>query len=334
MAIWDIITKRLFGGTEDLVSSHDGAVCGEDEAQQRGGGDIRALNGVRFRKLVRRCMTGDRAGAELELFDWARHADCPVEARLLLASLWARRGLHHDALHVLHGWARLDQDDPAHEDPRIGQLITAIMITSGKDSAAARRAGQLHHDHGFEPTVSRWLEMIEAPGVTDAPHATIEHMASQLVERPEVISSLVTAQKYDPDETEIHLLRRSISRASRDLSQDSLVICQAMAELAVLVNDAHDARRWAHRGLKIEPNSAQLAMILGGISDDPAVGPAAATVLAAAVEAHPDHADLRAALIRREMADGRVDVARQRLSQWKQQRPDDDLDQIQRELAA
>ncbi len=153
-------------------------------------------------------------------------------ARLLLASLWARRGLHHDALHVLHGWARLDQNDPAHEDPRIGQLITAIMITTGKDSAAARRAGQLHHDHGFEPTVSRWLEMIEAPGVTDAPHATIEHMASQLVERPEVIGSLVMAQKYDPDETEIHLLRRSISRASRDLSQDSLVICQAMAELA------------------------------------------------------------------------------------------------------
>ena len=71
-----------------------------------------------------------------------------------------------------------------------------------------------------------------------------------------------------------------------------------MAELALFVDDTDDARRWAHRGLRINPQSAPLALVLARTGDDPAFELRAVDVLNGAVAAHPTYPDLRAAMIR------------------------------------
>jgi hypothetical protein len=115
----------------------------------------------------------------------------------------------------------------------------------------------------------------------------------------------------------------------------TLMICQAMAQLALLADDADDARRWAHRGLRVDPYSASLALVLARITDDPAVGPPTHAILTAVAEAFPLYPDLQAALIRRDKAEGRDDDARRRLSLWLDRQPDHPLArQVQQELAA
>jgi len=101
------------------------------------------------------------------------------------------------------------------------------------------------------------------------------------------------------------------------------------------VGDARDARRWAHRGRRIDAYHVKFALILGELEDDPAVGPPASAALDEALRAHPHYPDVRAALIRREFTDGQTVAARHRLQRWLDDQPEHPLAlQLQEELAA
>jgi hypothetical protein len=290
----------------------------------------------RLFRLAKWCLDGRLAAAELELHDWQRHADCPPQARVILTSLLARRGRLDHALIVARGAHAHD----ANRDRALAEVLIPVLVALDLTEAARRVAHQLFHRHGQEPGVAAWMQSMQPPGYEDlspVADATVDRLAAELVAQPQVIPTLVTAQRVLPRPAELVLLRRAIHAAARELDggESMRLVCEAMAELALLAQDADDARRWAHRGLKIQPYSATLALLLGRISDDPAVGPPAGEVLASAADAHPDYPDVQAALIRRRLLDGRADEARWRLARWMERQPDHPLVRaLQQELAA
>lgn len=78
---------------------------------------------LRLQKLAQMCIRGDLADAEFELRQWVRHHDCPATARILLASLLARRNQPHQALMVLG-------TNDLNEDPRLRWLRHSLCTAS------------------------------------------------------------------------------------------------------------------------------------------------------------------------------------------------------------
>ncbi len=293
----------------------------------------------RLKRLAQACHTGPAAAAELELYEWQREADCPAAAINLLAGLMSRADQHAQALalveqHLDRALAGLREDEPA-----LRCMLVALLLHDG--SAKANDAlARLHREHGHDADVMRWMQVICGPRMRQLPavsHATIDQLAGELLDQMNVVPSLVAAQRIERDADTIHLLRGGLSRALRDVDdeREMLTACQALAELALMACDHDDARRWAHRGLRLDPYAATLAIILSRVEDDATLGPPATVVLKEAVSAHPQYPDLRAALIRRELSEGRVDVARRRLQQWLRREPNQRMAiQLQSEMAA
>ncbi|MCC7193890.1 MAG: hypothetical protein IT444_14065 [Phycisphaeraceae bacterium] len=291
----------------------------------------------RLARLAGECLTGNLAGAELELHTWSRESSCPDAARVLLAALLTRHGRMDDARAVLNR-----RENPAQQPGAdFLQLLIANLVSADLPEAARRLIIQLFHAHGDDEAVALWLQLMELPGMSEMPalpDARIERLANELVAQPRVIPSLVAAQRIAPVMADLAILRAALGLAARQFNTDTrqaAVVCQAMAELALLADDKDDARRWAHRGLKINPYAAPLALVLARVEDDPALGPPATTILREAVSAHPQYADLRAALIQREKHDGRSEAARLHLADWLRQEPDNPLARkLESELAA
>lgn|GEM_PF-1085965 len=279
---------------------------------------------------------GDRrAQAMLELCDWQTAADCPADATALLLGLLIQQGEHDEARVIIES---MSQQDAASDTQLVRYRIA--LATKSRDPQVSRLIESLHRNHGHEPSVMRWLQMFQV-AANDQPssisESTINQLAGELLEHLEAIPSLVAAQKLSPDVQTISMLRGAMVQMERDVDEDRtmLTLCQALADLAMLANDGEDARRWAHRGLHIDPYAAPLAIILSKVQDDPAIGPPASSILKAAVNAHPKYPDLRAALIRREASEGRVEVAKRRLHQWLQREPNQSMAlRLQQELSA
>lgn len=266
----------------------------------------------RLGQITGLAITGQAAAAELELTDWVRQRDCPSSARVMLAALLARRRAFDEARHVLR--------DSTHDPLELLTLLSLVTRDSQQTNDAKKLAQRLGAEFAHVPFVRQWLSLIgenvAEPGKT--PDIRVEQLAAELLAAPQVIRSLVAAQQYEPTPARIDLLRRAIARIAPEFagSRRLVPICQALAELAELADDIDEARRWAHRGLKIDPFCAPLAMVLSRIEDDPAVGPPAAVVLDKVAERYPAYPDVRSALIRREHDDGLAEAARRRLADW------------------
>lgn len=290
----------------------------------------------RWQEIIPQVLQGNLAAAELELYAWHRQSDCPSEASLLLACLLARRGQRESARQIL--WT-IGQK-PGDQEARSQQVRISLLIQDGYHDAAKRQAWHYHHHQGHHHDTALWLQAMEVPGqpvTQELPQSVVDSLAMQLLDHWRLLATLVAAQRISPDPQQIRLLRAAGLRCHRDMNEQraGYHLCLAMADLAMLVHDGDDARRWAYRGLKLEPYSAELALILGQLEDDPSFGPSAADVLAQAVEAHPKYPDLKAALIRREMALGKTQEARRRLQQWIEQEPSHPVAmRLVREIAA
>ncbi|MCC6578826.1 MAG: hypothetical protein IT440_00155 [Phycisphaeraceae bacterium] len=293
----------------------------------------------RLGRLAEACWQGQMAGATLELHAWRREPDCPAEAVLLLASLLARQDRWDDARAVLVTPLANPAGREAAQPQRLEMLISVLVRLDMLDTAR-HLAAQLYRDFGHDAQVMTWLAATDMPGtseLTGANPALIEQLALDLVRRPNVVPSLVAAQKISFDAESASLLRTALNRAARDMEQDghAEMLCRAMAELSMMLGDEDEARRWAHRGLKANPYAAPLALVLAKVADDPAVGPAATHVLAQACHEHPTYPDLRAAWIRRDHQDGKVHVAKHRLKLWLAQTPNHPVAvRLKQELAA
>jgi hypothetical protein len=295
---------------------------------------------ARLVRLARWTVTGRLADAELELHAWRRRDDCPPAARTLLASLLARRGRLEHALAVTH----MDPEDGAAGDAGLAELRIALLVEAGRIDEARCEADALRREHGHDAGVNQWLTHVGFAVAAHDADVTETHtddatvrLTDALAARPHVLLSLVAAQRVEPDPQAIALLRNAAAPLSDRLTHDDdrLTVCQAMADLCVLAGDLPAARLWAHRGLRIEPYVAGLALILARTDDDAAAGPPAADVLRRNAEAHPTYPDVQAALVRRLIADGRADEARRAVLRWNEHAPGHPLlERVRKELAA
>ncbi|MEX2213925.1 MAG: tetratricopeptide repeat protein [Phycisphaeraceae bacterium] len=298
---------------------------------------LRAEAGAsRLAQLSRACLTDQQTAAELELTDWQRQPDAPAEITLLLAGLLCRRGELDHAIDLLsEAWSACEESDP-----RVIECLIAALHLEGNEAAANDLTVMLRRQFTGDPHVDAFLHLMRMSARSsdvNLDDPIVDSVAADLLRQPEVIASLVAAQKISHSLREIALLRSALGRAFGDieLAREQLTACIAMADLALMAGDNDDARRWAHRGLRIDPYSAPLALTLARFADDADFGPSTMTVLNEAVRAHPKYPDLRAALIRRDFAQGRVEAARDRLTAWLRREPNQPLALgLEKELAA
>ena len=293
-----------------------------DVEPDHAGADVGEAVEDRLRRLCRQCVTGQVAAAELELYDWQRHEQCPTAGRVLLAALLARRDRCEDALAVLPRPGQLETDN----DALAAETLVSLLVGAGLNDTAARVVRQIHDDLGQKADVVEWLRLMQMPGSDELPplsEATVDHLAAELLCRPEVIASLVRAQQIEPDAAAVALLRQALGRMALHVfdQERKLMICQAMSTLSQLAEDRDDARRWARHGLQFNPYSAPLALTLSQVSEDPASEADAAEALQRACAAHPDYPDLRRALILCEHEQGNTHAARLQLTQWLERQP-------------
>jgi len=288
---------------------------------------------ARLRQIADQITTGDAAGAELALSDWRNESTFPPEAAALLAALLAARGQMRHALDIL-------DRQSLHDHPQIGKLLISAATLVGDADRVRRAVHELHHHEGYHGAVADWLALMAPPGasdLTESSPAAAQHLAAELTLCPDLVPTLVEAQRADPAERDIALLREALVLVSRDLESRrwKIVFYEALAKLAHLGGDIDDARRWAHRGLKLNPYHAPFALLLGEIDDDQRLGPPARKALQRVLHHHPDYPDVRAAMIRRYMRDGETAEARKLLAQWSETDPDHPiLTRLRGELAA
>jgi len=297
----------------------------------------RSPEGYTLEELAELANSADLAAAELELHQWQRQPDCPTAARVLLAGLLSRRNQLEHARTVLEPTVSRPVNELSPEEAR---LLLALLVGLKLEDQAEHLAGRLQASSVADAGLDGWLQLMElTPGEEplgpDA--ATVEHLAGELAGNPEVIPSLVAAEQYEPDRRRRTLLRRALTLVAPTASETGhlLMVCRAQAELAQIAGDEDEARRWAHRGLRLEPRDETLALVLARINDDLTVGPPARQVLAEAVRGHPTYPDLRRELIRRHQRDGHRHSARALLARWLNREPNSPIARsLDKELAA
>lgn len=240
------------------------------------------------------------------------------------------------AMHVLPHRKHLHTRD----DALTAQTLITTLTATGLTDTARQITHQLHHDLGHDTAVADWLRFMHMPG-TDTleplSHSVVEQLACDLVGQIDVIPTLVAAQQTEPVAADIDLLRGAIGRVVRDIddAQQNLMICEAMAQLALLASDGDDARRWAHRGLKLNPYAAKLALVLSQVPENETEGPRTVNVLQQVCNANPSYPDVHRALILRYRNDGDDDSARLQLRRWLDREPHNAIAKnLQQEIAA
>ncbi len=291
----------------------------------------------RLIELCNACNEGQLAGVELELHQWHRQRDCPDAALVLLAALLSRRGKHDDAAQVLQ---YAERAMPVRDASMMMAMICVYTLLDMPE-AAGKHVRRLHARHGHLPDVAQWIASMKIAGsesLPDQSDAIISQLSRELAETPMVLCSLTAAMKVAPNEQHIDALRHAgnlmMHRVSLSIDMET-ELCRSMADLALLAEDEADARRWAHRGLKVNPLAAHLAIVLSQVEDHAYMGPAARDVLAKINEAKPAYPDVHAALIRREFFDGDTQVARMRLTNWLETEPSNPTAlRLRKEIAA
>lgn len=289
----------------------------------------------RLERNCHMCVSGQVAAAQIDLFDWQRHDDCPLSARILLASLFAKQGQLDDALAVLPRAGKL----PDIDDVAAAQLLITLLVSSEITDAPARVLQILHHDAGHHTRVMDWIGAMQMPGSSKLGEsdAKVDQLAEQLYKKPQVIESLVAAQHIHTDQTQIVLLRQALSRLWRHADDDEhrMRIIKSQAQLALMAGALDDARRWAQQGLELNPYNAQMAMVIAKVPDDLATGEPAAVVLDRVSLAHPTYPDVKCALIELEHTQGKTNSAITRLKRWLRQEPEHPMaTDLSRRLAA
>ena len=237
---------------------------------------------------------GRKEEAHIDLMRWSKRSTAPIDARLMLALLEWEAGDEHAAVLALR------RNLKHLEDPRSLELLLLIASRFGRGEQADAWAKRLRECSAFGAGASH-VELLcgslslRAERKRIRPTEDQVHLlAMELIAAEQVISSLVEAQRLQPQPEAAELLYKSIEHALVDLT-DQVRAMEALARLALILGDGAAARRWGGKGLARHPMSATLNMIareladptaeatpehwrdvlatIGEISDEPAVHP-------------------------------------------------------------
>ncbi|QDU34651.1 hypothetical protein KS4_27220 [Poriferisphaera corsica] len=293
----------------------------------------------RLSRIGEDCRSGGAARAELELFSWLRDVDCPIEARVLLGAMWAKRG----EIKAARGLFRhVHEKGAAQCDSTSLQLLISLLMSCDL-MAAARKLGQAIYDTwGDRAEVLQWLKLMEVPGA-ETLGMVHEHEAEQLANELRVqfandagmVWSLVYALKHEMKVKSALLLRKGLLRVVDGIVNDQakVIACWSLAELAMLMGDHEDVRKWAEAGLSIDPYHAAMAILLSQ-TGEPIATNIAREKLEVVAEAHPAYPDVRSALIRRQFADGYIHDANRAIDEWLKNDPGNRLAEKLRDNAS
>lgn len=216
--------------------------------------------------------------------------------RLARLARWAMDGRRRDAVQALKSW----HDAP----PLAGQLLAALT---------RRSRGLLEHMRA--PSLLRLVKeqkrrLLDQRRIHHGPGHEARHLADELACRENLLPSLVTALRTDPQPAMVTLLRQAVDHllARRRQREWTVELCLVKAELALLDSDRETARRWAMRVIHLEAGNAAAAHLLLRTAQNFKQQKKADAALAAALRAHPDYRDLEA-------------LARRRLSELDQTSP-------------
>lgn len=260
------------------------------------------------RMLLNICRTlaGRRVEAHLDLTDWSKRACCPMDARILLALLRLEDGDRRGA------FASLARNLAQIDDPNTIQTLIVIHLERGDADEAQRWAHRLCQLPVFwtdRSMVTGWLRALglDVPEESaEPPDALVEQLALEVLACESVIPSLQAAARHDHSRPRALLLLRALESAF-DRLEAPVPACEAMARLALTLDDAPTARRWIDFGLALNPLCAPLAILLSKlpVADRAESGTADAEVaglprrreqieaLDVVIAAHPDWHDLR-----------------------------------------
>lgn len=262
------------------------------------------------RLLVNVCqsLAGRRVDAQLDLTDWSKRACCPVDARLMLALLQLEEGDRARAI------ASLNRNLAQIDDPRTIQAIILIQLERGDTAAALRWVDRLRGlalNWTDRPAIAGWLASLgieDGDAAAEPPDVLVEQLALELLACESVIVSLEAAARYDRSRPRALLLLRALESAF-DRLESPLPACEAMARLALTLDDPATARQWIDRGLALNPLCAPLALLLAELpAAEDAAGPRGdlravvhvlphrceqIEALDVVIRAHPDWNDIR-----------------------------------------
>lgn len=271
------------------------------------------------RLLINACRTlaGRRVEAQLDLVEWSKRSCCPMDARLMLALLQIDEGDRARAI------ATLNRNLAQIDDPKTIQAIILIQLERGDAAEAQRWAQRLQNlaiNWTDRPAVSAWLGALGLPcadASAEPPDALVEQLALELLACESIIVSLEAAARYDRSQPRALLLLRALESAFDRLESPGLA-CEAMARLALTLNDTATARRWIDAGLRINPLCAPLAILLAELPAAEEAGDERQDLLAGVhvlprrseqiealdlvIREHPDWSDVRKARRRLEAA--------------------------------
>jgi hypothetical protein len=97
--------------------------------------------------------------------------------------------------------------------------------------------------------------------------AQVERLARELLAAEEVVPSLVEAQRIRPDTDVAEFLGQALARALPTVVRPAQTL-EALTRLALIRGDRAAARRWAERGLNVNPMSAALSIMHRALADD------------------------------------------------------------------
>ena len=248
---------------------------------------------------------GEPDRAEFDLQDWCDEPDAPSEARVALASMLARRG---EVLRARVALGEPQRRDNHNMNAQEGVLAIGLLLSAGNEREACQVAAWLNHLHGHDPSVSRFVQLLDLPGLRSLPEFESRHvtrLADELASSPDIVPSLVFAQKLAPNTRTLSALRSAIKQLVYKFEATSYFapMQQALAQMAEMVGDEEDALRWAHRGLQADPYNATLALLLGRVEDNEAVGPPASQVLKRVSLKFPGYPDVQRAFVQRQEYD-------------------------------
>ncbi|MDY7109985.1 MAG: hypothetical protein SYC29_15240 [Planctomycetota bacterium] len=215
---------------------------------------------LRLLRAVCLVQVGRKEEAHSDLLRWSKKSTAPLDARLMLALLeWEAGDEHAATLALLRNLKHL-------EDNRTLELLLLLAVRQGRAEQSGVWARRLRECSAFgagSPYLNLLCDSLLLPQAGETHEPTpdqVDTLRLELIAGEGAIATLVAAQQLRPQRDVARLLYRALEQALDDLADPSPAL-EALARLALILEDLDAARNWTDQALQRHPMSASLALL-------------------------------------------------------------------------
>jgi len=205
--------------------------------------------------------------AHMDLHHWAGKSSAPLPARLILALLEWQSGDSAAAV------VALQRNLKQFEDPLTLAVLTLISAAEDRSELAANWSQRLRSACAWNDEAPHFDVMLRSMGFKGIEYAQaspdrqhINALAIELLANEQVIPALVEAQGCRPRPALARVLQEAVEVVLPDL-EDRSAGFEALARLALVLDQHAQASEWVARGLEHNPLSASLARLQRELND-------------------------------------------------------------------